>query len=119
MAQPRSGRPHKLTERDRRVLKRVAKLTTEFQTDSGSNVSVITVRGEHHDMGFHGRVAPQKPNHHAQCQMSGVVEMRSGSQTEVHLAVRQTELGLADANRTLPALMHRANCKVWWRRNNG
>ena len=41
-AQPRSGRPHKLTEWDRRVLKHgerknrlssVATLTTEFQTD--------------------------------------------------------------------------------------
>ena len=43
-AQPRSGRPHKLTERDCRVLKcvalsSVATLTTEFQTASGSNVS--------------------------------------------------------------------------------
>ena len=47
-AQPQSGRPHKLTDRDRRVLKHiawknlrssVATLTTEFQTDSGRNVS--------------------------------------------------------------------------------
>ena len=28
-------------------------------------------------------------------------------------------LGLADTRRTLPARMHSANCKVWWRRNNG
>ena len=56
-AQPQSGRPHKLTERDRRVLKRVAwkkhlswvaTLTTEFQTDSGSNVSTSNVRRELH-----------------------------------------------------------------------
>ena len=69
-AQPRSGRPHKLTERDRRVLKRVAwknrlssvaTLTTEFQTDSGSNVSTSTVRRELHEMGFHGRAATRKP----------------------------------------------------------
>ena len=41
-AQPRSGRPHKLTERDHRVLNRlssVATFTTEFQTASGSNES--------------------------------------------------------------------------------
>jgi hypothetical protein len=29
------------------------------------------------------------------------------------------ESGLADVGRTLPAPMHNANCKVWWRRNNG
>uniref|UniRef100_UPI00358F9E42 uncharacterized protein isoform X2 n=1 Tax=Myxine glutinosa TaxID=7769 RepID=UPI00358F9E42 len=69
-AQPRSGRPHKLTERDRRVLKRVSRknrlstvatLTTEFQTASGSNVSTKTVRRELHEMGFHGRAAAHKP----------------------------------------------------------
>ena len=30
-----------------------------------------------------------------------------------------TNLGLADARRTLPSPKHSANCKVWWRRNNG
>ena len=59
-AQPQSGRPHKLTERYHRVLKRVtcknclsseATLTTEFQTASGSNVSTRTVRQELHEMG--------------------------------------------------------------------
>ena len=62
-AQPQSGRPHKLTQQDSRVLKRVARekrlplvasLTTEFQTASGSNVSTCTVRRELHEMGFHG-----------------------------------------------------------------
>ena len=55
-----NGRPHKLTEQDRRVLKRikcvcpkVATLTTKFQTASGSNVSTRTVRRELHEMGFH------------------------------------------------------------------
>ena len=33
--------------------------------------------------------------------------------------VRRTNLGLTDARRTLPAQKHSANCKVWWRRNNG
>jgi hypothetical protein len=36
-----------------------------------------------------------------------------------HIEVQQTNLGLADARRTLPAWMHSAICKVWWRRNNG
>ena len=40
MAQVRNGRPQKLTERDRRVLKRM--LTTEFQNASGSNVRSFT-----------------------------------------------------------------------------
>ena len=66
MAQPRSGRLHKLTEQNRRVLKgathknclsSVATLTTEFQAASGSNISIITVRPELHEIGFHGRAA--------------------------------------------------------------
>uniref|UniRef100_A0A674AWU3 RAS guanyl releasing protein 1 n=1 Tax=Salmo trutta TaxID=8032 RepID=A0A674AWU3_SALTR len=69
MAQLRSGSPHKLTERDRRVLKCIvrknrlflfATLTTEFQTASGSNVSTITVCRELHEMGFLGRAASHK-----------------------------------------------------------
>jgi hypothetical protein len=39
----------------------VAILTTKFQTDSGSNVSTITVCRELHEMGFHGRAATNKP----------------------------------------------------------
>ena len=70
MAQPQSRMPHKLTEWDRRVLKRVvrknglslvATLTTEFQTASGSNVTRRTVRRELHEMDFHGRAAAHKP----------------------------------------------------------
>jgi hypothetical protein len=34
----------------------------------------------------------------------------------LHLAVRQTNLGLADVRRKLPSPMYSANCKVWWRR---
>ena len=64
-AQPRSGRPHKFTERGRRVSKNrlssVATLTTEFKTASGSNISTITVRWELHEMGFHGQAATHKP----------------------------------------------------------
>ena len=69
-AQSRSGRPHKLTEWDQRVLKRVVwrnnlssvtSLTTEFQTLSRSNVSTSTVHWELHLMGFHGRAATHKP----------------------------------------------------------
>ena len=67
-AQPRGGRPHKLTER--RVLKRVAPknqlssaatLTTKFQTASVKTVSTRTVRSEFHEMCFHVRAAAQKP----------------------------------------------------------
>ena len=81
MAQPQSGRTHKLTEWDRRVLKLVActnrlssitTLTTEFQTASGSNVSTITVCRELLEMGFHGRAAAHKPKitmHNAKCRL--------------------------------------------------
>ena len=31
----------------------------------------------------------------------------------------QTNLGMVDDRRTLPARMQSANCKVWWRGNNG
>jgi transposase len=68
MARSQSGRPHKLTELDRRVLKHVERNksvlgcnTTEFQTASGSNVSTRTFRRELHEMGFHGRAAAHKP----------------------------------------------------------
>ena len=70
-AQPRSVRPHKLTEWDHLVLMRtmrknclssVATLTTEFQTASGSNVSRIAVRWKLYEMGFHGPEATHKPN---------------------------------------------------------
>ena len=57
-AQPQSGRPHKLREQNRRVLKNrlssVATLTAKFQTASGRNVSTRTVRRELNEMGFHG-----------------------------------------------------------------
>jgi hypothetical protein len=39
----------------------VATLTTEFQTASGSNVSIKTVYRKLHEMGFHGRAAAHKP----------------------------------------------------------
>uniref|UniRef100_A0A673ZT56 Inositol hexakisphosphate and diphosphoinositol-pentakisphosphate kinase n=1 Tax=Salmo trutta TaxID=8032 RepID=A0A673ZT56_SALTR len=57
---PRVGRPHKLTERNRLLLKclkpsSVATLTTEFQTVSGSNVITRTIRRELHEMGFYGQ----------------------------------------------------------------
>ena len=34
-------------------------------------------------------------------------------------SVQRTKLGLADARRTLPVPIYSANCKVWWRMNNG
>ncbi|KAI4895915.1 hypothetical protein NFI96_019220 [Prochilodus magdalenae] len=69
-ALPRSGRPHKLSDRDLRVLERVANenrlspvaaLTAEFQNASGSSVSTRTVRRELHGMGFRGQAAARKP----------------------------------------------------------
>ena len=76
-AQPQSGEPHKLTERESPVLKyaarknclsSVATLTTQFQTASVSNVSTRTVGRELHEMGFHGRAA----THASPCVMPSV-----------------------------------------------
>jgi hypothetical protein len=87
-------------ERDRRVLKRikivcprVATLTTEFRTASGSNFSTITACGELYEMA-------EQPH-----SLEWWITLRQ-------LAVRRTNLGLADARRTLPARTHNANCKV-------
>ena len=69
-AQLQSGRPHKLTEGDRRELKHVARtnrlssvvtLTTEFQIASGSNISTRTVHRNLYEMVFHGRASAHKP----------------------------------------------------------
>ena len=74
-AQPQSGWPHKFIQRDRQVLKRIAWKnclssvatlttgcnTTEFKTDSGSNVSTSTVHEDLQETGFHGRTATHKP----------------------------------------------------------
>ena len=49
------------TQARKNRLSSVATLTTEFQTDTGSNVSTSTVRRELHEMGFHGRAAAHKP----------------------------------------------------------
>ena len=79
-AQPRNAPPHKLTERDRQVLKRIAgknrllSVVTLYQTDSGSNVSTNTVHRELHEMSFHGGAAAHKPKitmHNAQRRWSG------------------------------------------------
>ena len=42
-------------------LSSVTTLTTEFQTDSGSNIRINTVRREFYEKGFHGRAAAHKP----------------------------------------------------------
>ena len=65
MTQQQSNRPHKLTEQDRPVLKRVARKnglsSATLTSASGSNIITITVRWELHEMGFHGQAATYKP----------------------------------------------------------
>jgi arginine repressor len=130
-------KPHKLTERDRQVLKSVVHktplssvetLTTEFRTASGSNVSTRTVSRELHEMVSMAEQIAHKPKittcndkrRLEWCKAHGhrTLEKWKRVLTLHHLAVQQTNLGLADARRMLPAPMHSANCKVWWRRNN-
>ena len=47
--------------REKKIVSSVATLTTEFQIDSGSNISTSTVRQELHEMSFHGQAAAHKP----------------------------------------------------------
>lgn len=64
--QSRTGRPHKMTERDCRALKRVVQQNslssiathiTESQNASGSSASSVTVHRELKKIGFHGQAA--------------------------------------------------------------
>jgi hypothetical protein len=103
MAQPRSGRPQKLTEWDRRV-------------------STITVCWELHEMVSMacGRLLSQR----SPCAMpsigwSGVYLAAIGLWSSGnafsalhHLAIQRTNLGLADARRTVHAPMYSANCSL-------
>jgi len=65
--QPRSGRPHKLTEWGQRMLRcrgqqvSAESITTDLQTACGLQISSRTVRRELHGMGFHDRAAASKP----------------------------------------------------------
>jgi hypothetical protein len=108
----------------------VATLTTEFQTISGINVGKLTVFWELHEICFHGRAVAHKP----------MITMRNAKRwlqwckphchwtmeewkrvlwnDELCFTIWQSN-GLADARKTLPAPMHSAKCKVWWKRNNG
>lgn len=65
------GRPRKLTERDRRVLKREVRknrkkplqiINSEFQQAAGVTVHPNTLRKELHALNIHGCVAAHKPN---------------------------------------------------------
>ena len=84
-------------------------------------------------MGFHGRAAAHKPKitmSNAKCWLEWCKACRHWTMEQWkgvlwsdgiklhYLAVQQTNMGLADARRTLPAPMHSANCNVWWRRSN-
>ncbi|XP_068614225.1 aminoacyl tRNA synthase complex-interacting multifunctional protein 1-like [Brachionichthys hirsutus] len=94
-ALPRSGRPHKLKEEHRQVLEEVAlggrlptvkALTTEFNTASGAQVSVRTVRRELHEMGFRGRVCTySKPGGEKE-------EMRQADEGEATVDVSRLDL---------------------------
>ena len=65
MAQPESGRPHKLTERYRRVLKSIKILCPWLQHPLPSSKLPLEATSaqepELHEMGFHGRAAAHKP----------------------------------------------------------
>ncbi|CAI9548453.1 unnamed protein product, partial [Staurois parvus] len=69
-AQPRSGRPHKMTERGKRMLKRTMhgrrllsaeSIAKYLQTSCILQISTKTVCRELQGMGFHGRAATSNP----------------------------------------------------------
>ncbi|CAI9586182.1 unnamed protein product, partial [Staurois parvus] len=68
--QPQSGRPCKMTEWCRCMLKHTVRrsrqlsaesVATDLQTSCGLQISTTTVRREPHGTGFHGRSAASKP----------------------------------------------------------
>ncbi|CAI9578362.1 unnamed protein product [Staurois parvus] len=68
--QPRSGRPHKMTEQGQRMLKCTVRrsrhlsaesIAKDLQTSCGLQISTTTVRRELHGMGFHGQAVACKP----------------------------------------------------------
>ncbi|CAI9549836.1 unnamed protein product [Staurois parvus] len=68
--QPPSGRPRKMTERGKRMLKCTVRrshqlsaesIAKELQTSCGLQISTTTVCRELHGIGFHGRAAASKP----------------------------------------------------------
>ncbi|CAI9537327.1 unnamed protein product [Staurois parvus] len=78
--QPPSGRPHKMTERGQRMLKRTVRrsrqlsaesIAKDLQTWCGLQISTITVCRELHGMGFHSRSSCIQALHH-QVQMKSV-----------------------------------------------
>ena len=105
------GRPHNPTERDQRLLKRIASKNQLFQSASGSNVSTRTVHSGASWNGFHGRAAAHKPTismRSAKCRLEGCKARRHWTLEQMkrvllitlhHLAGRRTNLGLADARR--------------------
>ncbi|CAI9573953.1 unnamed protein product, partial [Staurois parvus] len=61
---PQSGRPCKMTELGQRMLKHTVRRSCQLSTESMAKdlqtlcvlqISTVTVRGELHGMGFHGR----------------------------------------------------------------
>jgi transposase len=115
-AQPQSCRPHKLTERDRRVLKSenhlfsVATLTTEFQTDSGSNVSTTTVHRELHEMSFHGRAA----THTAKITLHNAKRQLERCKALCHWTLEQWKCVLSSDESHLPIWSSNGQIWFWW-----
>jgi len=131
-AQPRSGRPRKMTERGQLMLRRRGRqlsaewIATDLQTSCGFQISSRTVRRELYGMGFHGWATASKSyitKCNAKCRMQGCKACCHWSLEQwrqiLNLAIWWTSLGLAVARRTVLVWLHSAKCKVWWRGNYG
>lgn len=67
---PRKGRPHKMTDRDDRALRKVLKenrkanieeMRDNFMTSTSTNICEKTIRRHLHESGYHSRVGVRKP----------------------------------------------------------
>uniref|UniRef100_A0A8C5QSV3 Transposase Tc1-like domain-containing protein n=1 Tax=Leptobrachium leishanense TaxID=445787 RepID=A0A8C5QSV3_9ANUR len=139
--QPRSGSPHKLTERGQRMLRRIVRrgrqlsaesIATDLQTSCGLQISSRTVRRELHGMRFHGRAAASKP-YITKCNAERRMQWCKACR---HWTLEQWRRVLwSDESRfsiwqsdgrvwvwRLPGERYLSDCivcKVWWRRDYG
>jgi transposase len=120
---PLLGRPHLMTERDRRVLKKVVRETRqtlsetincEFRGATNCPASTLTVNQELREVGFHGPTTAHKPTIlpvNVKCCLKRCKEWRHW--TVDNWAVQWDGLDVANAWGTIPASMCSAKSELW------
>ena len=125
-AQPWNGRPHKLTERDRRVLKHVKIACPRLQHSLLSSKLPLEATSAQERFPHKPKIPMRnakrrlewcKARYHWTLEQRKHILWSDESRFTIWQTWR-TNLVLEDARRRLPVRMHSANCKVWWRSNN-